>query len=172
MQTRIRPPSAAPTSFAARRLRSTAIGMGVAGLLLVASTAISVLPMRAITRLLGLHRIATPVAFTSAPANSEQPVSGAILRVTQRVHRDAQRLPWRPACLSQALAAMVLLRVRGIEATLHLGLARNESAELKAHAWVSHGNEVILGASEGPTFTEVARYSRRPARIPDSGVSP
>lgn len=52
-------------------------------------------------------------------------------------------MPERP-CLTQALVGRLLLAREGVDATLHIGVTKEESA-LKAHAWLEQGDVVILG---------------------------
>jgi hypothetical protein len=66
--------------------------------------------------------------------------------------------PWLNAsCLSSALAAHAMLRRRGIESRLCLGVIRNEGA-LAAHAWIEVGQDVIVGAAEAGCFTQIAQF--------------
>src|SRR5438309_451978 len=52
-------------------------------------------------------------------------------------------------CLTQALAAQVLLARRGYSAHLHIGVAKEGAeAKLKAHAWVESDGKVLIGSSE------------------------
>lgn len=59
-------------------------------------------------------------------------------------------------CLPTALAALWMLRRRGIRSTLCLGVRRERSA-LKAHAWLEIDGKVSFGASEQP-YAPIARY--------------
>ncbi len=59
-------------------------------------------------------------------------------------------------CLPTALAALWMLRRRGIRSTLCLGVRRETSA-LKAHAWLEIDGKVSFGASEQP-YAPIARY--------------
>ena len=59
-------------------------------------------------------------------------------------------LPERP-CLTQALVVQFLLRRRGDEtATLHIGVAKDETRGIAAHAWIERDNEVIIGGAASP----------------------
>src|SRR5690242_11484210 len=56
--------------------------------------------------------------------------------VGRAIARAARHVPFRAVCLEQAFAAALMLRRRGLAATVHLGVAREASEpELKAHAW-------------------------------------
>ena len=61
---------------------------------------------------------------------------------------------WVPAasCLTQALAAQVLLRRWGHEATLKLGVQSAPGGQFKAHAWVLCQGRTIIG--DIPTLAE------------------
>jgi hypothetical protein len=66
----------------------------------------------------------------------------------------------RATCLTQALAALALLHLHGHAATIHLGVRRDEHAQLNAHAWVESGDAVVVG---GPRteLAEFVRFERR-----------
>jgi hypothetical protein len=53
-------------------------------------------------------------------------------------------------CLTQALAARVLLAGRGRSARLCIGVARSESGRFQAHAWVECAGRVVIGGAEAP----------------------
>ena len=72
------------------------------------------------------------------------------------VARDANRVPWRPTCLRQALAVQKMLRRRGIPARLHLGVG--SIAEAEAHAWVTVGHVAVIGARERERFAPLAAF--------------
>ena len=77
-------------------------------------------------------------------------------RRTERV--PVQRIVWAvmvacrclPAatCLTQALVTKVLLAGYGYPAIVRLGVARSETGELQAHAWVESRGMVVIGGSE------------------------
>ena len=86
---------------------------------------------------------------------------GARQKTARARHTDqpsADRIAWAvrvasryvPAatCLSQALAARVLLGQYGYPARLCIGVARGEKGQLEAHAWVESQGRVIVGNSQ------------------------
>jgi hypothetical protein len=89
-------------------------------------------------------------------------LSSAAPRPRVRAHCAPERIIWAVAtaspyvwgatCLPQALAARALLRRAGHATALHLGVRKDESGHIQAHAWLEHHGEVLLG---GP----VAHYS-------------
>lgn len=84
------------------------------------------------------------------PAPSElNPVLSPMARaVGHAVVVAARRLPWKPLCLSQALVAACMLRLRGKRSVLCLGVRRDGEA-IGAHAWLvlpGQDGGVVCGA--------------------------
>lgn len=76
----------------------------------------------------------------------------------------ARRTPGRTTCLARAVAARWLLAGQGVEASVHIGVARRRQA-LAAHAWLQQG-ERLLGCDdhERDGYEElVGLEGRRPA---------
>jgi hypothetical protein len=115
--------------------------------LTVATIAVRFTPERRTARLLG-SRIA-------ASGTGSPPAPEAAIRVGRSVERVAASLPWRPACLPQALAVRAMLRRRGVECSVHLGML--DSLPRTAHAWVTVGGSVIQGGPVDRTV-ELARF--------------
>ncbi|PEN14004.1 hypothetical protein CRI94_08110 [Longibacter salinarum] len=70
-------------------------------------------------------------------------------RVCWAVQAVAKRwFPSRP-CLVQALAALWLLRPRGVRPDLFLGVVR-EDGLFRAHAWLEVDGDVVLGGRRSP----------------------
>jgi len=71
--------------------------------------------------------------------SSPQAIAGAV--------RSAARLVPGASCLTQALAARVLLEQGGHSSRLHIGVSR-EHGDFEAHAWVEHDGSIIIGEIE------------------------
>ncbi len=73
-------------------------------------------------------------------------------RLARAVVRGAARLPGESRCLAQAMALQWMLRRRGLGGVIHLGvLPGDKRGGLDdLHAWVTHANEVLVGASDEP----------------------
>ena len=83
-----------------------------------------------------------------------------IMPVRRAVRRAARNVPWRALCFEQGLAAHAMLRRRGISSVLHYGVAREEDERgLKAHVWVTSGEQMVIGGEVAGQFTELARFS-------------
>ena len=72
-------------------------------------------------------------------------------RITWAVTAVAARVP-RATCLTQALAATLLLVRHGHAATLRVGVAKNDDGTLRAHAWLESGGQAILGEPAAGAF--------------------
>jgi len=59
-------------------------------------------------------------------------------------------VPDRP-CLTQALAARIILRRRGVDTILRIGV-KKEDRQLAAHAWLEKGGRVIVGGERSPNL--------------------
>ena len=94
--------------------------------------------------LVGSHRTSTPT------------VSGEQIRWAMS---HAQRVVPRATCLPQALAAEALLTRGGLPADLRIGVKKEPSGKLLAHAWVESNGRIVVGDLPGG----VDVYTRLPA---------
>jgi hypothetical protein len=117
-----------------------------AALLLTVRLALWILPFRTVRRLLLRHGAGRPKA---------PPASVADIVWSVRV---ARRVVPRATCLPQALTAKTLLARSGHAADLRIGVARDRSGDLEAHAWVETGGTVIVGY-----LYDLARFAPLPA---------
>lgn len=91
----------------------------------------------------------------------------AILRnVSSALHKMSRYTFWESECLVKAMAGMKMLERRGIESTLYLGTAKDETG-LIAHAWLRSGTFYISGAEVMERFTVVAQFAKE---IKQTGV--
>jgi len=116
--------------------------------LALAALAVALLPLRTIGAFVG--RPARRTASGTARAS-------AVARVRWAVIACASRAPFRAKCFEQGLAAVWLLRRRGVSATLHFGAAR-EQEKLIAHVWVTVDGEDVIGGENKDRFFELARF--------------
>jgi hypothetical protein len=115
-----------------------------------ASLELRVLPAPRTVRLLGTVQPAEPVEPPGADQLREAALVGSVIT------RVAARLPWRPTCLRQALAAKRMLARRGIVNRLHLGVTGAAVAE--AHAWVTVGDLAVVGRPGVERFVPLAAF--------------
>lgn len=80
-------------------------------------------------------------------------------RVAWAVERAAVLVP-ASTCLVRALTAEVMLRRRGHDAQLHLGVARS-GASLEAHAWLESDGRAVIGGDEAADYVALPPLSGR-----------
>lgn len=78
-------------------------------------------------------------------------------RIALLIEGAARRLPWRSTCLIRALAGWQVLRQRGLNAHIRLGVQQHAETGLGAHAWLVLGEKTLLGGKEAPGFSEIAK---------------
>jgi hypothetical protein len=125
----------------------------------LARVAIISLSFRRITRLFGL----------SPGGSLEQSVPQPGDRIAWALGAVAPRTPWKSTCLVKALAGSCMLRLRGIPASIALGVAKSESTPdgIAAHAWLSSGGVCITGGAEREGYRLLAQYSLGKPAPPD-----
>jgi hypothetical protein len=72
------------------------------------------------------------------------------------VETAARHMPLANTCLTQALAAQVLLARRGYPALLRIGVVKGDKDNLQAHAWVESEGEVVIGGYELERYAHLA----------------
>jgi hypothetical protein len=80
-------------------------------------------------------------------------------RVAWAIETAAQHTPWESACLAQAITGKYLLKRRGLETRLFLGMKKDQSGKFLAHAWLKAGSELLIGAHGHETFTVLSVFS-------------
>jgi hypothetical protein len=70
------------------------------------------------------------------------------------------------SCLTQALAAQVLLAQSGYDSRVEIGVERNQHGRFQAHAWLVCGDEVVLGGAEAERYVPLASWKSSPERTP------
>jgi len=113
------------------------------------------LPFRRIAPMIGV--LFSETEWREHPRELEQQLD----RIAEAVRIASRAAWWECKCLVRALAAMRMLKRRGIECTLYLGTGRDEAGRLAAHAWLRSGSRYITGAEERNRFTVVGIYAVR-----------
>lgn len=135
-------PGSARRFFALARGERTLL-LHAAVMVLVVRLALWWVPSRVV-----LRRVASYVGRTA-----DRPKAGMPPQRVGWAVRVASRLVPRASCLTQALAAQILLAKHGHDSRLHLGVAREEPAGFRAHAWVESEGEIVVGGEELATYT-------------------
>ena len=122
-------------------------------LLVVIRLGLWLLPFRTLRRLLA--------KATQAPPRLQQKADRFCAdRVARAVAVASNHVPGVGTCLTQALAAQVLLARRGHQTSLRIGAARGEEGQFEAHAWLECGGKVVIGGSELERYTRIAALER------------
>jgi hypothetical protein len=102
--------------------------------------ALTILPFRLVHRGIAAFRQRSNTSASQTPEH-----------IARMVAAVAARVP-RASCLTQALAAMLLLARYGYPATLRVGVAKNEDGTLRAHAWLESNGRTLLGGPDSGAF--------------------
>lgn len=77
-------------------------------------------------------------------------------RAAWAVCAACRRIPGARTCLIEALALEFLLRRHDFPAQLRLGVCKDESGKLRAHAWVELHGRVVIGQADMEKYTLLA----------------
>src|SRR5581483_1736621 len=101
-----------------------------------------------VTTFAATRRLLARVWPPRAPRESDAAEAVSAARVGAGVRAAARRLP-DTTCLVEALVADVMLRRRGVETVLHIGVrAPSAAAALDAHAWLECHGTVVVGDAD------------------------
>lgn len=74
------------------------------------------------------------------------------------VNQSSRYMPGGVKCLARALTTQVLMSRRGYPAELCIGVAKNETGKLEAHAWIESQGQVLIGQLQ-----DLSRYTLLPS---------
>lgn len=122
--------------------------------LALARVAMACLPFRRIAIWMGTPGTESPLTANTSQVQMAQEIGWSIGCL-------ARRVPWDGRCLAQALAAMGMLRRRGLEGTVSFGADREKSGELIAHAWLRFGPCMVTGGAGHERFKTITSLARK-----------
>jgi hypothetical protein len=116
--------------------------------LTVAAACVALLPFRVLAK-----------SAARPPRGEIATIAGAqtVTMVRNAIMRSARRMPFRAKCFEQGLAAVWMLRRRGVATTLHYGMAMRED-KLVAHVWVTVADRGVVGCENSHEFRELVRF--------------
>jgi hypothetical protein len=132
-------------AFAALDPRDRRLLLRALGLVAAIRTGLFLLPFRIVQR------------FTAKASRRAAPVHS--LGRCVWVVRAASRFVPMATCLTQALAAQVLLTESGYDSRIEIGVGKDEHRRFCAHAWVVCGEEVVLGGGEIERYVPLAAWN-------------
>jgi hypothetical protein len=130
-------------------------GIEAVSYLTIAGLAIRFVPF---SRLVPIFRRALP-----RPELTGADRQRAIADVRRAVLAAASRLPNRPVCFPQAVAAQAMLRRRGVSTTMCYGAKTGGSDGINAHVWLMAGTDGVVGERTAAQFPLLAAYSNASA---------
>ncbi len=145
--------------FSRLRLRDQCLLLEAVFFTAVARAVLAVFPFRRIAPWLGTHMAVT--AETPDHRHGE-----VVARIQRAIRTASNHTPWKVECLGQALAASVMLRLRRIDGTVYLGIAKEGQHDVIAHAWLRSGQTIVTGASGRDRLSVVATFGFSPASAP------
>jgi hypothetical protein len=82
-----------------------------------------------------------------------------VRQVSIAIRTMSRYTPWKNNCLVQAYAAKLMLNRRKLKSTVYLGVARNESGSMIAHAWLRCGEFYVTGGNGGIKYTVTGKFA-------------
>ncbi len=122
----------------------------------LARLAVLTLPFRWVMRISGDHLGQSSDDVLLADAETAERVAWAIQGM--RYHT-----PWDSNCLARAIAGQQMLRRRGVESTLYIGVDNNMPRSFETHAWLRCGGRILTGAERKDQFTAFVSYAKKRA---------
>jgi hypothetical protein len=84
-------------------------------------------------------------ALTAKTTPRRRPGASVMPADVSRAIQCGARIVPGASCLTQALAAEVLMRRRGHACALRIGVARDDGGSLRAHAWLESNGVAVVG---------------------------
>ncbi len=121
-------------------------------MLCIASLANFILPFKVYSRFLGKINSESPKNPTHIDWNYVNQVSSSI----QNINKVG---PFDFKCLIQASVGKYFIEQERMESTIYFGVKKDESQNLKAHAWLRVGPKIVLGGEVADQYNVVSTYS-------------
>lgn len=115
---------------------------------------LKIIPFSKVANSLGEH-------MNETPHNEILSKKEIIKNISHAIHIMSGYTFWESQCLVKAIAGMKMLNRRGIDSTLYLGTARDETGKMIAHAWLRSGPFYISGVEGMEKFTVVSTFAMR-----------
>lgn len=113
---------------------------------------VELIPKRIILKRLGDKDVET----------SFEPIEGEldeVFQVEKAIRRVVRFLPWTTKCFARAITAKRILQRKQIPSTIYLGVAKEGSNKMLAHAWLRCGSIIVTGKEEMKKFTPIIYFS-------------
>lgn len=97
--------------------------------------------------------------FLSAKPEAVEPDWPQLERIVRAVKAASRFVP-AASCLTQALAALFIVKLKGQEAELKIGVAKSAGADFEAHAWLERDGRILIGRVPGHGRFMVLNFSQ------------
>lgn len=111
-----------------------------------------VVPFNRLTSLMGKEMLESPNTMDENAGEKAKKVGWAIDTMSHHT-------PWESKCLVTALTAQLILKILHIPSTLYLGVSKDDTKKMIAHAWLRSGENIITGANDKDQFQCVTYFS-------------
>jgi hypothetical protein len=110
------------------------------------------LPFKFYRNLLGKQQVETLIDVKETDLAMAKHIRNIVLAVCRHT-------PWKSKCLVEALVCKRMLKKKGIETTIYLGVSKDpQKNKLKAHAWLKLGAIILTGAQGHKEYKVVNFY--------------
>lgn len=82
----------------------------------------------------------------------------SIGKIVWAVDTGTRYMPGGVKCLARALVTLTMMKQQGHSGELRIGVAKGQSGELEAHAWIEHQGRVVIGY-----LSDLQRYVPMPS---------
>jgi len=139
-------------SFIKLPLKMRLLLIGTFWLLGIVRLAIFILPFRYLTPFMGKK-------MAESPAEIDPKLLAKAVKIGWSVNVVSSITPWENRCLVRAFAAQIILLILKTPSTLYLGLKKNDSRQLQAHAWLRCGTLTLIGARERESYKSIVQFA-------------
>lgn len=109
-------------------------------------------PFKKVKKHLGIYNV-------ESTEEAGEEVNSIAEEIGDLVSRVCRITPWQSKCLVQAIVAKILLEHKKIDTTLYLGVAKEKTGNLTAHAWLRCGQTIVTGEGAMPQYKSVAKFA-------------
>lgn len=82
--------------------------------------------------------------FLTAKAETAEPDWTQLIKIVRSV-KTASRFVPSASCLTQALSALLIFHLKGQQAELKIGVAKDAESNFEAHAWLEKDGKILIG---------------------------
>ena len=114
----------------------------VAFLLMIMKLIVFLFPFKLVKRIIESLSAVKPLAGQS---------TDKLQAIKWAIDAASNYIPFTKTCLIKSLALHILLVRNGFESTLNIGVTKDESKKLNAHAWIESDGEVLIAKEHAYT---------------------